>query len=118
MNSGDTDAMTPPIGRRRGIGLAGAALWLIAISAVIVIWSLAAVGAQWSTLVLIVAVVAATGHFELMPSLNLIIVGIHFLPLAWIFHVPRYYLTGLLFCAVPMITLFAIAPPPFDGHGR
>jgi hypothetical protein len=53
-------------------------------------------------------IVAANRQFELMPSLNLIIVGIHFLPLAWIFRVPRYYLTGVLLCIIPMLTLLII----------
>lgn len=53
-------------------------------------------------------IAAMTRHFELMPSLNLVIVGIHFIPLAWIFRVPRYYVMGLLFCAIPAMTLLAI----------
>jgi hypothetical protein len=150
-------------GRRRSIGLAGAALWLIGISGVFVTWSLVAIGTPLAgqvligTFVLMGAIVAAgivviratvglpssrvprtreeqligrrfawvfgaemlafavvntvlgaTGNFELIPSLNLIVVGIHFLPLAKIFRVPRYYLTGFLFCAIPVATLIAI----------
>jgi hypothetical protein len=42
---------------------------------------------------------------EIIPSLVLIVVGLHFLPLAHIFKVPRYYITGLIFCAAPIATL-------------
>jgi hypothetical protein len=49
---------------------------------------------------------AATGHVSMLPSLNLTIVGVHFLPLAWLFRVPRYYVMGLLFCVIPMSTLW------------
>jgi hypothetical protein len=45
---------------------------------------------------------------EIIPSLVLIVVGLHFLPLARIFNVPRYYITGLIFCAVPIATLIWI----------
>jgi hypothetical protein len=158
-------------GRRRSIGLAGAALWLIAISFVFITWSLLAIGTPTANLLLIGSftvvgafitvsilvlrgalglpmstvprttegkkmgrrfalvfgaeiaafaiinpVMAASGNFELMPSVNLIVVGIHFLPLARIFRVPRYYFTGLLFCGIPIITLIAI-PKQFEiGH--
>ena len=150
-------------GRRRSIGLAGAALWLVAISLVFVIWSLVAIGtpvakgALVGTIVLAAAfvvadvaviraarslpvstaprsegeqrmgrqfalvfgaemvafavvnsIIGATGNYELMPSLNLIVVGIHFIPLARIFRVPRYFTTGILFCAISIVTLLVI----------
>jgi len=171
MNSKKTDNVKPLIVHPRNIGLANNALWLIAISAVFMIWSLAAMGTQWASIILVITViviaalivisilvirsalrspidinkkpsekkkiilrfvfvvaieviafsvvnpvVGAAGHYELLPSLNLIIVGIHFLPLAWIFRVQRYYITGLLFCVIPLITLFLI-PKEFEvGH--
>jgi hypothetical protein len=158
-------------GRRRSIGLAGAALWLIAISFVFVTWSFLAIGTPLANLLLIGSftivgtfitasilvlravlglppstvprtpeeqqmgrrfvwvfaaeiaafaivnpVISVSGNFELMPSVNLMVVGIHFLPLARIFRVPRYYITGLLFCVIPIITLIAI-PKEFEiGH--
>jgi len=149
--------------RKRNIGLAAGALWLIAISFVFVAWSLLAIGTLTSIYVLVVTFVllcilvvtgvlviratldlpkniaqptpeekligrrfalvvsveviafavvnlfiGLTRKFELIPSLNLIIVGIHFIPLAKIFRVPRYYITGLFFCVIPIITLLAI----------
>jgi hypothetical protein len=158
-------------GRRRSIGLAAAALWLIAISFVFIIWSLLAIGTPTANLVLIASffvvcifivasvlvlrgalgspistvprtpeeqqmgrrfawvfgaeiaafaivnpAMSASGNFELMPSVNLIVIGIHFLPLAAIFRVPRYYITGLLFCVIPIVTLSTI-PKQFEiGH--
>jgi hypothetical protein len=149
--------------RRRSVGLAAGALWLIVISFVFIIWSLVAIGTPMSKNILIgmlillciliaicVIVLRAalvlpqdieqrskeeqkigrrfafivgaevlafavvntfagiTRNFELMPSLNLIIVGIHFFPLAKIFRVQRYFYTGLFFCAIPVATLLAI----------
>lgn len=149
--------------RRRNIGLAAGALWLIAISFVFVAWSLLAIGTLMAiyvligTIVLLCIIVVAgilviratlglpksvakkspeelqimrkfavvvvievlafavvnsivgvTRNFELIPSLNLIIVGIHFIPLAKVFRVPRYYITGLFFCIIPIATLLAI----------
>jgi hypothetical protein len=149
--------------RRRSIGLAGAALWLIVISLVFVVWSFLAIrtpiarlmligtvvlmgglivisvivihaalglpvstvpstpegkqirrrfawvfGAEMFAFAVVNSVVGVTRNFELMPSLNLIIVGVHFFPLAQIFRVPRYNIMGLLFCAIPLVTLLAI----------
>jgi hypothetical protein len=169
VGSGDTMKMLT--GRRRSIGLAGSALWLIGISLVFVIWSFVAIGTPLATTMLVGSsilvgvlvvtnfvviraalnlpvsmapkspeeqsigrrfarvfgveilafavvnpIVGATGKYELMPALNLIIVGIHFFPLARIFRVPRYNITGFLFCVIPVVTLLAI-PREFEiGH--
>ena len=56
---------------------------------------------------------ASTGNFAVMPSLNLGIVGVHFLPLARLFRVPRYYVMGVLFCFIPAVTLLW-----FPAQGR
>jgi hypothetical protein len=163
--------MEKSFGRRRNIGLVGAAFWFIAISAVFAIWSLLAIDTPLATWILICLfifiiffvaigikiiqmtlalpintisrpqeeqniwhrfawvfgieilafalvnpILGATGNFELIPSINLIIVGIHFFPLARIFRVPRYYFTGLLFCIIPIVSLIII-PEQFEiGH--
>jgi hypothetical protein len=163
--------MEKSFGRRRNIGLVGAAFWFIAISAVFSIWSLIAIDTHLATWILICLfifiiffvtigikiiqltlalpmntisrpqedkniwrrfawvfgieilafalvnpILGATGNFELMPSINLIIVGIHFFPLARIFRVPRYYFTGLLFCIIPIVTIILV-PQQFEiGH--
>ena len=53
-------------------------------------------------------VCAVTQHLELIVPLDLLVVGIHFLPLASIFRVPRYHWTGWLFCAVSVLTLVLV----------
>lgn len=55
-------------------------------------------------------------HWKLIPALSLVIVGLHFLPLARIFEVPRYYITGTLFCIIPIATLLTISSPAHIGH--
>jgi hypothetical protein len=156
------------LSRRRCIGLAGGALWLIAISFVFLTWSLLAIGtpaARWiligsfvlvaacivASIILIRAalklpistvpktpeeknigrqfawvfgaemlafavvnsVLVAMGKYELLPSCDLVIVGVHFFPLAKIFRVPRYNITALLFCVIPAVTLLTI-PKQFE----
>ena len=51
---------------------------------------------------------AVTQHLELLVPLDLLIVGIHFLPLARIFRVPRYYAMGGLFALVAVLTLVLV----------
>jgi hypothetical protein len=48
---------------------------------------------------------AATQHVDLIVPLNVLIVGVHFLPLARIFRVSRYYWLGSLFCGAAVATL-------------
>ena len=47
-------------------------------------------------------------HWRFIVPLALVIVGLHFLPLARLFAVPRYYVTGALFCAIPIVTMLSI----------
>lgn len=55
-----------------------------------------------------VAICNAIGHSELIPILIAIIVGIHFFPLAPLFQVKLYYITGALLCLLAVCTwLFA-----------
>jgi uncharacterized membrane protein YbhN (UPF0104 family) len=49
-----------------------------------------------------------TGHRSLIVPLDLIVVGIHFIPLAKLFGVPRYTTLGLLFCVVSILTLLLV----------
>ncbi len=64
------------------------------------------VGLEVIALAILNPLLAARGHVTVLPSLNLVIIGLHFLPLAWLFHVPRYYVMGLLFCVIPARTLW------------
>ena len=54
-----------------------------------------------------------THHWRFIVPLVLIIVGLHFLPLAKLFAVPRYYITGALFCAISIATMLAV---PAHAH--
>ncbi len=57
-----------------------------------------------------------THRWELIVPLNLIIVGLHFLPLARLFNVPRYNITGSLFCAIPILTMLLIPAGGYLGQ--
>lgn len=150
--------------KKRMIGLAGAALWLVAISAGFSILSLAMIGTPGARFALIAVAIAAavylaigagairallrlpgvapprtsadrlmlrrfawvggaevvaimvvngvcaaTQHLEAIVPLDLVIVGIHFFPLASIFKVRRYHVMGGLFCAASVLTM-ALVP--------
>jgi len=47
-------------------------------------------------------------RWALIAPLDLIVVGLHFLPLARLFAVPRYNITAALFCAIPVATMMLI----------
>jgi hypothetical protein len=65
----------------------------------------------------LVAMTCLRAHkWELIVQLNLVIVGLHFLPLARLFKVPRYNVTGILFCIFPIATLLAVSPSAHIGH--
>ncbi len=51
---------------------------------------------------------ASTGHVDLLPAANLVIVGVHFFPLARLFHVPRYTALGAVFCVVPVAVMIGV----------
>jgi hypothetical protein len=57
-----------------------------------------------------------THHGRFIVPLILVIVGLHFLPLAKLFVVPRYYVTGALFCAIPIVTMLSIPASAHIGH--
>jgi hypothetical protein len=81
----------------------------------------------WLQFALIVAVEAAaiiavvnacvkTHHGRFIVPLILVIVGLHFLPLARLFKVPRYYVTGGLFCAISIVTMVSVPASARIGH--
>jgi hypothetical protein len=149
--------------KRRMLGLAGAAIWMVAISTAFTVLAMAIIGASVPRFVLasvvfagilflaagtgvirailrspgiipprttedrtmlrrfavvgaaeVIAIMVVNGvctvtqQLELLVPLDLVIVGIHFLPLAWIFRVPRYYFLGASFAAVPALTMLLI----------
>src|SRR5699024_10779879 len=53
-------------------------------------------------IVISIAVCNIIGYTELIPLVIAIIVGIHFLPLAYLFQVRIYYFTGALLCLLPI----------------
>ena len=54
-----------------------------------------------------------TQRWALIAPFDLTIVGLPFLPLARLFEVPRYNITGGMFRGIAIITMAAI---PIDGH--
>jgi|HubBroStandDraft_6_1064221.scaffolds.fasta_scaffold401857_2 hypothetical protein len=73
-------------------------------------------GAEIAALAIANPIAAATGHPKLIPSLSVMIIGLHFLPLAWIFRVPRYYVMGLLFCGIPVVMMLSMSAYAHVGH--
>jgi hypothetical protein len=57
-------------------------------------WFWTIVGLEWILIIGVVVFVARRGRRDLIVSLIALIVGLHFLPLAWIFGAQLYYLTG------------------------
>ncbi len=55
------------------------------------------------------AILAIARHVDAIVPMDVLIVGIHFLPLARLFRVPRYYTMGALFCIVSLLVL-ALVP--------
>ncbi|WP_185147817.1 DUF7010 family protein [Peribacillus simplex] len=55
-----------------------------------------------------IAICNAINQTDLIPGVIAIIVGIHFLPLASLFQIKLYYVTGSLLCLLALITLLVI----------
>jgi hypothetical protein len=66
------------------------------------------VGLEVVAFMVVNALLAATHRIVLIPAFDVIIVGIHFFPLAQLFGVRRYYPMAVLFCAIPALTLLAV----------
>jgi len=67
------------------------------------------VAAEWIGLFVIAGILGATGHAAAIPAVVCAGVGVHFIPLARLFHVPAYYVTAGALCLIAIAT-FAIAP--------
>ena len=122
--------------KRRMLGMAGAAIWLVAISTLFTVLALTMIGASVGRLVLASVVIATIAYLVIgvgvirailrspggvpprtaedrvmlrrLVPLDRLIVGIHFLPLARIFRVPRYYAMGGLFSLASVLTLVLV----------
>lgn len=67
------------------------------------------VAAEWIGLFVIAGILGATDHATVIPAVVCAGVGVHFIPLARLFHVPAYYMTAGALCLIAIAT-FAIAP--------
>src|SRR5690625_309723 len=57
------------------------------------------------------------GHFDWFFPIMAIIVGVHFFPLAYLFRVSAYYVTGTLLCLIAIVTsLFVPQEISIGGH--
>ena len=74
------------------------------------------VAAEGVAIAVCVRACVKTHHWRFIVPLILIIVGLHFLPLAKLFKVPRYYVTGALFCVIPVATMLSIPESAQIGH--
>jgi hypothetical protein len=72
---------------------------------------------EFAAFLVVNGICAATGHVDLIPALDVAIVGLHFLPLARIFRVPRYYPLGILFCLAGGVALL-FSPGVEFGHAE
>jgi hypothetical protein len=77
-----------------------------------------AVVAEVAGIAVVNVVSASTHHGIFMVPLDLVVVGLHFLPLARLFKVPRYYVTGILFCAIPIATMLSTGSHEHIGQAR
>lgn len=50
----------------------------------------------------------STNHLDLFVPIMALIVGVHFFPLAYLFRVKLYYISGSLLCLLSIITLIAL----------
>lgn len=64
--------------------------------------------AQWIAIALVVVGARAADRPEIIPALVCLVVGVHFFPLARLFGVPRYRLTGGALVAVGAAALVAV----------
>ncbi|MFB5663485.1 hypothetical protein [Alteribacillus sp. HJP-4] len=56
------------------------------------------------------------GRTEMIPAVIALMVGIHFIPLAYLFQVRLYYATGILICGTAVLSLFLPSQIQFGEH--
>ncbi|MDQ0229155.1 DUF7010 family protein [Metabacillus malikii] len=64
--------------------------------------------AEGLAIAIAIAVCHATQRIELLPIVIAMIVGVHFIPLAHLFKVRLYYVTGILLCLLAIMTLLFV----------
>ncbi len=67
------------------------------------------VAAEWVGLGIVAGILGGTGHAQVIPAVICLGVGTHFFPLARLFHVPVYYLTGAVLSLLAVATVI-LAP--------
>lgn len=73
-------------------------------------------GVEGLVLTIVTLACVFTRRWALIAPLDLMIVGLHFLPLAKLFNVPRYNITGALFCGIPIATMLLFPAERLVGH--
>jgi hypothetical protein len=67
------------------------------------------VAVSWAAVIVAVVVLGVTGYPEMVAAVVCAGIGVHFLPLARLFDVPAYYVTGAALCLISIVT-FVLAP--------
>ena len=76
----------------------------------------AIVAAELAGFLVVNLICVMTYRWMFIVPLVLMVVGLHFLPLARLFKVPRYNVMGILFCAIPILTMLFIPRSVHFGH--
>ncbi|GIN72529.1 hypothetical protein J14TS2_30040 [Bacillus sp. J14TS2] len=65
-------------------------------------------GLEFILIVFAAVICGSINHFEYFFPVMAIIVGVHFLPLAYLFKVSAYYITGALLCFLAIVTMLFV----------
>jgi hypothetical protein len=76
----------------------------------------AIVGAEYVGIALVCLIFGNRHHWMFIPPLIDVVVGLHFLPLARLFKVPRYAVAGGLFCNIAVWTMLWMPRSAHVGH--
>ncbi|MFJ9417876.1 hypothetical protein ACIRPT_27525 [Streptomyces sp. NPDC101227] len=75
------------------------------------------VTAEWIGIFVAVRILGAFGYTELIPAAIALAVGVHFFPLARLFGVPAYHLTGTALCLIALATALLVPLTGTDALG-
>ncbi|HEY7177394.1 MAG TPA: hypothetical protein VH442_20955 [Micromonosporaceae bacterium] len=67
------------------------------------------VAVSWAAVIVAAVVLGMTGHAEMVAATVCAGIGVHFLPLARLFYLRAYYVTGAALCLISIVT-FVLAP--------
>ncbi len=74
------------------------------------------VAAEYVGIAVVCVVFGNRRHWMYIPALIDVVVGLHFLPLARLFKVPRYAVAGGLFCNIAVGTMLWMPSSAYVGH--